>query len=117
MIEALDKQSRLIIHRRAERASQEGHPLLANPHLNGREKSRRRLRIVSAFEKSPDTHLFIVTLVITTIYNAHDPSHRLRTASRQKEDAFRKLPERMPAGVQHPANLFLEGRNPIWVCS
>jgi hypothetical protein len=43
------------------------------------------------------------------IYDARDPSHCLRTASGQKEGAFGKLPERVSAGVQHPANLLLKG--------
>jgi hypothetical protein len=50
------------------------------------------------------------------IYDAHDPSHRLRTATSQKKDALGKLPERVAVGVQYPANLFLEGRNPVGVC-
>jgi len=60
-----------------------------------------------------NTHLFAVELVIMTIYGVGDPSHHLRTASGREEDAFGKLPERMPTGVQHPANLLLEG-GPIW---
>ena len=58
-----------------------------------------------------------MALVIITIYDARDPSHRLRTASRQKEDALGKLPERMFAGVQHPANLILKGGDPVGVLS
>src|SRR5208337_1934058 len=98
-----------------ERASHEGHPLPANPRLHGGEEGRRGLRIVSAFEKSPNAHLFAVELVMMAIYDARDPSHRLRAASGQKEDAFGKLPEGVSAGIQHPANLFLKGGDPFGV--
>jgi hypothetical protein len=51
------------------------------------------------------------------IDDARDPSHRLRTSSGQKEDAFGKLPERVSAGVQQPANLLLKRGNPVGVFS
>jgi hypothetical protein len=51
------------------------------------------------------------------IYDARDPSHRLRTASGQKEDAFGKLPERVSAGVQQPANLLLKRGDPVGILS
>jgi|SRR5208282_4295278 len=50
-------------------------------------------------------------------HNARDPSHRLRTASCQKEDALGKLPERVSVRIQHPADLFPKGRNPVGVLS
>jgi hypothetical protein len=56
-----------------------------------------------------------VELVIMTVYDACNPSHRLRTPSSQKEDALGKLPERVFVGVEHPANLLLKGRNPSGV--
>ena len=49
------------------------------------------------------------------IDDTRDPSHRLRATSGQKEDALGKLPERVSAGIQHPANLLLEGRDPFGV--
>jgi hypothetical protein len=52
-----------------------------------------------------------------TIYDARDPSHRLRTASGQKDDALGKLPERMSAGVQHPANFLLKRGDPVGILS
>jgi hypothetical protein len=51
------------------------------------------------------------------IDDARDPSDRLRTSSGQKEDALGKLPERVSVGVQHPANLFFKGGNPVGVLS
>jgi hypothetical protein len=56
-------------------------------------------------------------LVITAVYYARDPSHRLRTTPGQKENALRKLPERVLERVQLAANFFLKGRNPVWVLS
>jgi len=53
-----------------------------------------------------------VELVIVLIYDPRNPSHRLRTASGQKENALGKLPERVLLRVQQPANIFLKGRNP-----
>jgi len=58
-----------------------------------------------------------VALVVITIYNADDPSHRLRTAACQKEYALGELPERVLARVQQPANLRLEGGDPVGVIS
>ena len=52
-------------------------------------------------------------LVIVSIYDARDPAHRLRTAPGQKEDALGKLPKWVMLRVKEPANLFLEGRNPV----
>jgi hypothetical protein len=52
-----------------------------------------------------------------SIYDASDPSHCLRTASGQKKDALGKLPERVFAGIQHPADLFLKGGDPVGVLS
>src|SRR4030043_1213818 len=115
IIESLNEQPHLVIAGRVERASHEGHPLLVNPRLHGRKEGCRGLRIVSAFEKSPNAHLFVVELVIMTIYDARNPSHRLRTTSGQKEDAFGKLPERVSAGIQQPVNLLLKGGNPVGV--
>jgi hypothetical protein len=55
-----------------------------------------------------DFHSFFYT-------HTRDPSHRLRTASRKKQDALGKLPERVLAGVQHPANLLLKRGNPLGI--
>jgi hypothetical protein len=117
IIKPVNEQAQLVIDGRVEGASHEGHPLSADPRLQRREEGRRGLRIVGTFEESPNAHLFTVELVMTAIYYARDPSHRLRAASRQKEDALGKLPERVYAGIQHPANLFLKGGNPIGVLS
>jgi hypothetical protein len=56
-----------------------------------------------------------VDLVVTAVNDARDPSHRLRTASGKKKDALGKLPERVLAGVQHPANLLLKRGNPFGI--
>jgi hypothetical protein len=58
-----------------------------------------------------------VDLVGVAIDDAGDSAHRLRTASGEKKDALGKLPERMAVGVQNPADLFLQGRNPLGVGS
>jgi hypothetical protein len=51
------------------------------------------------------------------IDDAGDPAHCLRAASGQKKDALGKLPERVAVWVQHPANLFLERRDPFGIGS
>ncbi len=117
IIETLDEQSRLVIHRRTERPAQKGHPLLASPGFHGGEQRCRSLRVVSAFEKSPDPHLFVVDLIRVSINDAGDSAHRLRTALGEKKDAFGELPERVAVGIQNPANLFLQGWNPLGIGS
>ncbi len=47
--------------------------------------------------------------------DAGDPAHCLRTASGQKQAALGKLPERMPPGVQQPANVLLQRGHPFRV--
>jgi hypothetical protein len=56
-----------------------------------------------------------VILIIATVNYARDPAHHLRTAQGQKEPALGRRPERVPAGIQQPANLLLKGRNPSGV--
>jgi hypothetical protein len=115
VLETLDEQTRLVVHRRAQRPPQEGHPFLANPSFDGSEEGCRRLRVVGGFEKTPDAHIIVVALGIISIDDARYSADGLRTATGEKEDALGKLPERVTAGVQEPANLFFEGRHPVGV--
>jgi hypothetical protein len=52
---------------------------------------------------------------VTAVNDARDPSHRLRTASGKKKNALGKLPKRVLAGVQRPANLLLKRGNPLGI--
>jgi len=54
-------------------------------------------------------------LIIASIDDARDPAHRLGTAPGQKKPPLGRRPERVPAGIQQPANLLLKGRNPSGV--
>src|SRR3954451_8302825 len=77
LIEALDEQSRLVVHRRVCRTAQFRNAALGEPVADRGKEPRGDLLIIDGLEKTEKTSVLLVLAIVAVIENRHHAADRL----------------------------------------
>ena len=112
---ALRQHAALVVHRGTHRPAHRVEALALEPHGGGLEKRVGNLLVVHALEKSPETYLVVVNLVVTTVLDRGDGARHGAILPGGEHRQIGMFVERIALGVERLHVVRNHRRHPVHV--